>query len=122
MISFSAILLITLSAFLDILSLVLIKNVLNTINLNFNELIKYKNFIILLSNKKFLLGIFLFTVSPIFFFIAIINTDLIKAYPLNLSLKIVFNLILAYVFLKEMVSIKQILGLLLLIISIFLLV
>ena len=69
MISFSAILLITLSAFLDILSLVLIKNALNTINLNFNELIKYKNFIILLSNKKFLLGIFFIcSVSNIFFY------------------------------------------------------
>ena len=120
MISFGAIFLITLSALFDIASLVLIKNVFNSYSYNLADLTKFKNLLLLLSNKSFLLGIFLFIISPIFFFVAIIQTDLTKAYPLNISLKIVFNLLLAYIFLKEAISLKQIVGLILIIISVFL--
>ena len=119
MISFG-VFLITLSALFDIASLVLIKNVFNSYSYNLADLTKFKNLLLLLSNKSFLLGIFLFIISPIFFFVAIIQTDLTKAYPLNLSLKIVFNLLLAYIFLKEAISLKQIVGLILIIISVFL--
>ena len=120
MISFGAVFLITLSALFDIASLVLIKNVFNSYSYNLADLTKFKNLLLLLSNKSFLLGIFLFIISPIFFFVAIIQTDLTKAYPLNISLKIVFNLLLAYIFLKEAISLKQIVGLILIIISVFL--
>tara|TARA_B100001173_G_C15720361_1_gene434071 strand:- start:40 stop:438 length:399 start_codon:yes stop_codon:yes gene_type:complete len=120
MISFGAVVLITLSALFDIVSLVLIKNVFNSYSYNLIDLTKFKNLSLLLSNKSFLLGIFLFIISPIFFFVAIIQTDLTKAYPLNVSLKIIFNLLLAYIFLKEAISLKQIVGLILIIISVFL--
>ena len=120
MISFGAVVLITLSALFDIVSLVLIKNVFNSYSYNLIDLTKFKNLSLFLSNKSFLLGIFLFIISPIFFFVAIIQTDLTKAYPLNVSLKIIFNLLLAYIFLKEAISLKQIVGLILIIISVFL--
>ena len=119
MISFGAVFLITLSALFDIASLVLIKNVFNSYGYNLADLTKFKNLLLLLSNKSFLLGIFLFIISQYFFFVAIIQTDLTKAYPLNISLKIVFNLLLAYIFLKKAISLKQIVGLILIIISVF---
>lgn len=120
MISFSSVILITLSALFDIGSLILIKNVFNSYGYNLIDLAKFKNLLLLLSSKTFLLGIFLFIISPIFFFAAIMQTDLAKAYPLNISMKIIFNLLLAYIFLKEAISLKQIIGLILIIISVFL--
>ena len=66
MISFGAVFLITLSALFDIASLVLIKMFLIH-SYNLADLTKFKNLLLLLSNKSFLLGIFLFIISPIFF-------------------------------------------------------
>ena len=84
MISFGAVFLITLSALFDIASLVLIKMFLIHI-VTITDLTKFKNLLLLLSNKSFTgyFFIYYFTI----FFVAIIQTDLTKAYPLNISLK-----------------------------------
>jgi|688.fasta_scaffold407713_2 multidrug transporter EmrE-like cation transporter len=108
-----------LSAFLDILSLVLIKNSFHVLNLQYSDILKIKNIFLLLSNISFVIGFIVFVISPILFFWALMHYDLSKVYPINLSAKIIFNVVLAYIFLNETINLKQILGLLFLLIGIF---
>ena len=109
-----------LSAFLDILSLVLIKNSFHILNLQYGDILKIKNIFLLFTNISFVIGFIFFIISPILFFWALSHYDLSKVYPVNLSAKIIFNIVLAYIFLKETINLKQILGLLFLLIAIFL--
>ena len=113
-------LIIFLSALMDIVSLILIKKFINSNDIETSSLLYLNFYRKALTDPLFLVGLILFILSPILFFISLTYLNLSVSYPLNISFKVIISFILAVLILKEEIKIKNILGIMLLIFSIIL--
>lgn len=114
-------LIIFLSALLDVVSLILIKKFINNNNIDANSLYLLSFYYKALTNPVFVTALILFILSPILFFVSLTYLNLSVSFPVNISFKMIILLLLAIFILKEELKLKNIAGILLLIIAIFLL-
>ena len=113
-------LIIFLSALMDVVALILIKKFINSNNVDANSLLLLSFYRKALANPVFMIGLFLFILSPILFFISLTYLNLSISYPINISFKIIISLILAIIILKEELRVKNIIGIIMLIFAILL--
>ena len=114
-------LIIFLSALLDVVSLILIKKFINNNNIDANSLYLLSFYYKALTYPVFVTALILFILSPILFFVSLTYLNLSVSFPVNISFKMIILLLLAIFILKEELKLKNIAGILLLIIAIFLL-
>ena len=113
-------LIIFLSALMDVVALILIKKFINSNNVDANSLLLISFYRKALANPVFMMGLILFILSPILFFISLTYLNLSISYPINISFKIIISLILAIIILKEELRVKNIIGIIMLIFAILL--
>ena len=114
--------LVLIAAFLDVLAILIIKIRLNQLGpINYESFSSISNYIldILKTPQTFLSAIFL-VITPMFFGFALSRMNLSLVYPVLIGLTTIFMLIASTMFLKEIVTIKKLLGVLIILIGMFL--
>lgn len=120
---FSPWVMIFISALLECLSIYFIKLRFNELgNINVSSFSLVVNYLInFIKSPYAVFAIFAFIASPLLWFFALSKIELSYGYPVSIALKLILIFLSSYLFLHEKINQSKVIGVILLLISLFLL-
>lgn len=111
-----------LGAFMNVTGIYLVKLRLNAIQASFNSVSAVMNFLVAIAKEPFVIaGGVILMVALVPYAIAVARMDLSLAYPVSIALNFLLMLPLCIIFLKETMTIYKVSGILLILVSLYLL-